>query len=229
MFAHGDPKARTAANLDFKKRCAEARVLPYFVPVGGFMLTPRYDDDPAELGAAVEQMAQCALDTTRQMGWAPSVLLPVLGPESAPTPTVERYQGPIDSAGAVGGDTSLEAAQLEVVALVVAYASRAAAEWTAHAAAARSAGVTAEAISAIARGATPAFDAGSKEAAIHAFVADLVEHKRVSADNYAAAHAALGESGVVDLVSAVGSFSAQALASNAFERGDARAPWEADR
>ena len=46
LFTHSDPKARTVANLAFKKRCAEARVLPYFVPVGGFMLTPRYDDDP---------------------------------------------------------------------------------------------------------------------------------------------------------------------------------------
>ena len=45
LFTHSDPAARTAANLKFKQRCADARVLPYFVPVGGFMLTPRYDDD----------------------------------------------------------------------------------------------------------------------------------------------------------------------------------------
>ena len=40
---HSDPKARTAANLHFKKLCEAKGVLPYFVPVGGFMLTPRYD------------------------------------------------------------------------------------------------------------------------------------------------------------------------------------------
>ena len=35
-------------------RCAAKRVLPYFVPVGGFMLTPRYDDDPEEFRAALQ-------------------------------------------------------------------------------------------------------------------------------------------------------------------------------
>lgn len=67
MFTHNDPRARTAANLDFKKRCAKAKVLPYFVPVGGFMLTPRYDDDPELLGAAIQEMADCALATAREM------------------------------------------------------------------------------------------------------------------------------------------------------------------
>ena len=84
LFAHSDKEARTVANLDFKARCVEAKVLPYFVPVGGFMLTPRYDDDPDKLAAAVKDMAQCALETTRQMGWAPSALLPVEGPKEAP-------------------------------------------------------------------------------------------------------------------------------------------------
>ena len=90
MFTHSDPRARTAANLDFKKRCAEAKVLPYFVPVGGFMLTPRYDDDPELLGAAIKEMASCALATAREMGWSKSALLPLDGPPpSAPKP-VER-------------------------------------------------------------------------------------------------------------------------------------------
>ncbi|EOD08664.1 hypothetical protein EMIHUDRAFT_438290 [Emiliania huxleyi CCMP1516] len=80
LFAHPDPQARTAANLEFKRLCAEARVLPYFVPVGGFMLTPRYDDDPDVYGAAVRDMADCALQAARSMGWAPSALLPVSKP-----------------------------------------------------------------------------------------------------------------------------------------------------
>ena len=44
-------------------------MLPYFVPVGGFMLTPRYDDDPDVYGAAVRDMADCALQAARSMGW----------------------------------------------------------------------------------------------------------------------------------------------------------------
>ena len=55
-------------------------MLPYFVPVGGFMLTPRYDDDPDVYGAAVRDMADCALQAARSMGWAPSALLPVSKP-----------------------------------------------------------------------------------------------------------------------------------------------------
>jgi len=85
LFTNADPAARTAANVIFKKKCAEARVLPYFVPVGGFMLTPRYDDADA-LGAAVKDMAQAALEVSREMGWAPSALLPMSKPEVVKTP-----------------------------------------------------------------------------------------------------------------------------------------------
>ena len=62
LFAHSDLAERTAANVALKKKCAERGVLPYFVPVGGFMLTPRYDDDPALLTSAVEDLAQCCLE-----------------------------------------------------------------------------------------------------------------------------------------------------------------------
>ena len=49
IFAHEDAAARQAASVVFKKKCLAKHVLPYFVPVGGFMLTPRYDDDPDAL------------------------------------------------------------------------------------------------------------------------------------------------------------------------------------
>ena len=61
-------------------------MLPYFVPIGGFMLTPRYDDDPDALGAAVKDMAQCALETCREMGWAKDALLPLAAPAAPPAP-----------------------------------------------------------------------------------------------------------------------------------------------
>ena len=75
IFAHEDAAARQAANVVFKKKCLEKHVLPYFVPVGGFMLTPRYDDDPDALGAAVSDLAECALAATREMGWAKDALI----------------------------------------------------------------------------------------------------------------------------------------------------------
>lgn len=266
MFAHADPAARTAANLDFKRRCAEARVLPYFVPVGGFMLTPRYDDDPSELAAAVKDMAQCALETVREMGgslrlslcltlsltpcptptqvremgWSSSALLPVAAPSTPPAPPVSRYGGPsvedldgqqraiydeIDRTRTTGAErgpfmqwlgastplcdaaqnlgricryeTSLSQRVAEIAVLATAYYHRCSAAWTIHVDEARKAGVEAEVISALARGVAPAFAADSTEAAIYRATADLLEHKRVSADNYAAAVAAIGTRPIV--------------------------------
>ena len=75
LFAHEDAAARLAASEFFKQRCLEKHVLPYFTPGGGFMLTPRYDDEPEALGAAVADLAECALATTREMGWARSKLI----------------------------------------------------------------------------------------------------------------------------------------------------------
>lgn len=112
LFAHVDPMARTAANLDFKRRCAEKRVLPYFVPVGGFMLTPRYDDDPQEFRAALQDMADCALETVEEMGWGENQLLPVEAPASGPAApsSVARFKGPEEGGAEVehlDGATSL--------------------------------------------------------------------------------------------------------------------------
>jgi len=76
IFAHTDAAQRATANLDFKKRCLEKKVLPYFVPVGGFMLTPRYDDEPKAFAAAVKDMADCALETVKAMGWDKKDLVP---------------------------------------------------------------------------------------------------------------------------------------------------------
>jgi len=261
LFAHSDKNARTAANLAFKKRCADARVLPYFVPVGGFMLTPRYDDDPELLAGAVKEMAQCALETTREMGWAPAALLPLARPSTPSTPPAQRYQGPeeatssstaclldgpvgpwlasaplADAAGELGRvvqhETSLEPREVAMAALATAYAHRAPAQWTSAVQAAKSAGLEKMHIAALARGAVPAFESTSRELAVYAVAADLLEHKRVSSEHYAMAVTALGEKGMVELVSAVGYYTYVALTVNAFElalpAADMRAPWKAD-
>ena len=67
--------------------------------------------------------------------------------------------------------------------------------------------------------------------------ADLLAHKRVASGNYAAGVAALGEKGMVELVSVVGYYVYRALTVNTFEIEDAalpagvnpKAPWESDR
>ncbi len=264
LFSHSDPKARTAANLDFKSRCVNARVLPYFVPVGGFMLTPRYDDDPEALGAAVKDMADCALQTCRAMGWARSALLPLGGPPAGASAPPPRFKGPsgtsMDDAQRISGPygpwlasapiasaaqglgaacrdvTVLTAREAAIAILAVAYACRCSAQWSIQAAEARAAGLDDEHIASLAAGLAPAFAAGSKDAAIYAIAADLCAHKRVTDASYAAGVAALGDKGVVELVSIVGYHTYAALTLNTFEIADpqlpegvsATSPWATD-
>ena len=76
LFAHSSLAERSAANVALKEKCAAAGVLPYFVPVGGFMLTPRYDDDPELLRAAVGDLARCCLEVADEMKWPDEDLLP---------------------------------------------------------------------------------------------------------------------------------------------------------
>ena len=94
IFAHTDAAQRATANAHFKKLCGEKKVLPYFVPVGGFMLTPRYDDNPTEFASAVKDMADCALATVKHMGWAAKDLVPAFaaGP-AAPGPAKPAHVG----------------------------------------------------------------------------------------------------------------------------------------
>lgn len=75
MFTHVDASQRAAASLSLKKRCLARGVLPYFVPLGGFMLTPRYDDDPLEFGRAAREVVDAALETLEEMNWHPHELL----------------------------------------------------------------------------------------------------------------------------------------------------------
>jgi adenosylmethionine-8-amino-7-oxononanoate aminotransferase len=49
----GDTDHRTAANKEFKKQCRDAGVWPYFIPLGGFMITPVYDVSEEDLRKAL--------------------------------------------------------------------------------------------------------------------------------------------------------------------------------
>ena len=121
-------------------------------------------------------------------------------------------------------ETSLSQREAEIAILATAYSHKAGAEWSIHVGEARKAGLEEEHIAKLARGAAPAFAAGSRDAAIHDVAADLLEHKRVSAAHYAAGVGALGEKGVVELVSIVGYYAYVALTLNTFEVVDPLLP-----
>jgi len=133
-------------------------------------------------------------------------------------------------------ETSFTQRETELAILATAYANRAAADWTLHVEEARKAGLEEEYIGALARGHVPAFEPGSKEAAIYAVSADLLLHRRVSADHYAEGVSVLGEKAMVELVSIVGYYTYCAMTTNAFEiepkdlpsGAHPKAPWEAD-
>jgi adenosylmethionine-8-amino-7-oxononanoate aminotransferase len=74
LFRHPDPKVRADAGVLLKKACAEERVLPYFVPAGGFMVTPLYDSTEEQLTEILGGRLRRAVETTcRDLDWEPAV------------------------------------------------------------------------------------------------------------------------------------------------------------
>ena len=94
-------------------------------------------------------------------------------------------------------------------------------EWDIHVHEARGAGLEEGVIAALERGEPPApwFPpaTAARDAAIYAFAAELLKHSTVSDERYAAAVAALGEAGVVELTSIVGYYGYVAYTLNVFE------------
>ncbi|MAO54298.1 MAG: hypothetical protein CMM61_01185 [Rhodospirillaceae bacterium] len=87
-------------------------------------------------------------------------------------------------------------------------------EFYAHAKVARNEGVDEDTIEAIRVGKSPA---DPKHAAIHGFVIELLENKKVSDATYAAAHAILGDQGMVELVLLAGCYCMVSANLNAFQ------------
>ncbi len=232
LFAHSDLAERTAANVALKKKCAERGVLPYFVPVGGFMLTPRYDDDPALLTSAVEDLAQCCLEVVNEMSWSTDDLLPLAKPAevtitsttttttSASEPIVQEALSELEAPCA-----HLSERDRAIVQLNTAYFHRCARAWSLAAKHARSASLEDEAIAALARGAAPPFAPTSRDAAVHASTVDLLRNRGLARSE--AALALLGAEGVASLVQLVGRQSSSALTLNVFDSSQEQ-PWEAD-
>jgi 4-carboxymuconolactone decarboxylase len=112
-----------------------------------------------------------------------------------------------DKAQALGAfcrfGTSLPPRLSELAILVMGAHWQAGFEWAAHAPIALKAGVAADAVEAIAKGATPVF-ADAQSRVIHAFASELLQRRRVSDATYAEAVALFGTRTVVDLVGILG-------------------------
>jgi 4-carboxymuconolactone decarboxylase len=89
-------------------------------------------------------------------------------------------------------------------------------EWYAHKRAALAEGLDAGIVAAIAAGRRPS-GMSAAEAALHRFASELLETKRVSDEAFAAAKAAFGEQGVVEIVFTLGYYSLVSMLLNVDE------------
>ena len=88
--------------------------------------------------------------------------------------------------------------------------------WNAHVEKAVEAGLDRAAVQRLARGEEPEFP-DPDAALLHRFAAEVLETHFVSDDTFAAALAAFGEQGLVDLIGALGNFSMLAMLLNTFQ------------
>jgi 4-carboxymuconolactone decarboxylase len=111
--------------------------------------------------------------------------------------------------------SSLPPALSELAICLTARHLRADYEWHAHAPLAVAAGVPPAAIEAIRTGAPPRFEARD-QALVYRLVSELIETKRLGETSFAAAIAAFGEQGVVELGTIIGYYTAIGNALNVF-------------
>jgi len=73
MFSHAgqnmDEKFRLQAFSTFQEQCDRLGILPYFVPVGGFMVTPMVDVDVGTIYEIGLRLEDALRKTMRVMGW----------------------------------------------------------------------------------------------------------------------------------------------------------------
>jgi 4-carboxymuconolactone decarboxylase len=103
----------------------------------------------------------------------------------------------------------------ELAVLITASTWKAQFEWYAHAPLARRAGLADDVIAALLKGERPRF-AQADEAAVYDFATELYARRRVGDAAYAAALAALGERGVVELVGVLGYYALVSMTLNVF-------------
>jgi 4-carboxymuconolactone decarboxylase len=112
-------------------------------------------------------------------------------------------------------ESSIERRLLEVAIITVGAHWQAEFEWWAHSRMALHHGVSAEAVAAIARGETPSLP--DDEATVYNVARQLVDTGHVDGPAYEAAHALLGDRGIVELVTLCGYYTLVSFTLNAFE------------
>jgi len=138
---------------------------------------------------------------------------------------------PLSDLGAVlRFGTSIERRLTEVAIITVGSRWKAEFEWWAHAAMARRHGVPDAVVDAIGRGEEPPF-AAEDERVVYTAARELVTAGELSAANYSAARALLGDAGMVEIVSLCGYYTLISFLLNAFAvpaPPDAEPMWRRD-
>jgi 4-carboxymuconolactone decarboxylase len=113
-------------------------------------------------------------------------------------------------------ESSLDVRLRELILLIAARHWDAQYSWNAHVEKAIEAGISRDALEALAQRRTPAFDSRDEQA-VYAFCTELLERHFVSDETFAEARELFGEQGVVDMVGTLGNFSMLGMCLNAFE------------
>ena len=168
-------------------------------------------DLPPEAAMTPDQRAACAEAAAGIRGRVPAPMIawirnPELAARAQKLGELLRYQ------------TTLEPRLSELAILVCARHWTSHHEWTAHKREGLKAGIDPEVIAAIAARRAPALGDG-REQAVYDIAATLLASGRVAAPLYRQGLAALGERGMVELVSILGYYCLVALTLNAFELG----------
>lgn len=160
--------------------------------------------DDAGRAAYDEIAATRGAEFTHQGPFGVLLNSPELARRTAHLGTYVRYEGP------------MPARHRHLLAMIVARELDCQYEFTAHAVLARQRGIPADAVAAISRGEAPE-GLPEVEAALVAFVRQLVIEHRVDAPTFAALGDHLGLRGLTDVVGAVGYFSLAGHVLNAFD------------
>ncbi|WP_454829806.1 carboxymuconolactone decarboxylase family protein [Paraburkholderia xenovorans] len=113
-------------------------------------------------------------------------------------------------------ETSLEPRLSELAILILGRYWSAGYEWAAHKPIALNAGLSEAVVNAIRDGQAPAFDQHD-EAAVYAFLTELLRNHKVSPSVFAFAESMLGKDGVVDLTGIAGYYTLISMTINVFE------------
>ena len=104
LWTHPLLEQRARATEVFRAACQQEQILPYFVPVGGFMMTPVLDITDAQLLEVKLRLGRAVATTVRTMAWPVSDLGLHTPPQSlaiklslslsASSEAKSRYKGP---------------------------------------------------------------------------------------------------------------------------------------